>query len=692
MAVQPDIGITIGVEGDGQAKKKLNVLERSVLKLGKAAGVALKRTAQVATVALSAFVALGIQGAISLEQTQIQLENFTGSAEAATKVLDQIETFAAKTPFQFPELADSTRKLLAFGVEQEKVLPTLKAIGDISAGTGVRVSELSEIYGKARVQGRLFAEDVNQLTGRGIPIIGELAKQFGVAESEVKKLVSEGKVGFPAIEKAFASLTSEGGKFAGLTERLSDSTAGRLSTLKDNFAKLAREVGKKFLPIISDAAKTLTISIQRVFFGMQNLEGGSKRLDAALGFVKLAIEGIIKSATIVISSLASIGKAINSVFKIFDDTFGGFAPIIQAEQAKAKKATDEFFNSFAEKVGISGTVLAKFKATLGDFDIARRADIVTKDLNARFIEFINTEARAIRKTKTLADGLDGGGTGLGDKVQAAAGSIEYLQTKLKDAEESFNLAATAAGREGFAKEIDSLNLELLQLEQGSIRAVSTMNELQSSLGADGVDKQLGFAVGNQLRKANSEFESFAQFAETLIPPAISKFNELGEAVKGLGAEFADIGKGAIMDFANGFSGAVASVVSGQKTMGEALKQLALEVLATGLKTGGLVLIQSALSVPFPANLPLLGAGLVLLGASGIATGIAQRSAGGAAAQAPAPAVAPASSPVAGPGLSQFTGESFEVSPVVNVMVEIDGDELASKTRQVQRERGRRAGR
>ena len=75
------------------------------------------------------------------------------------------------------------------------------------------VNEIAELYGKARVQGRLFAEDINQLTGRGIPIIQELAKQFGVSDSEVKKLVESGKVGFPNIERSFMDMTSQGGKF-----------------------------------------------------------------------------------------------------------------------------------------------------------------------------------------------------------------------------------------------------------------------------------------------------------------------------------------------------------------------------------------------------------------------------------------------------------------------------------------------
>ena len=79
------------------------------------------------------------------------------------------------------ELADAGRKLIAFGESADSVPETLRRIGDVSAGVQAPVNEIAELYGKARVQGRLFAEDINQLTGRGIPIIQQLARQFGAA-------------------------------------------------------------------------------------------------------------------------------------------------------------------------------------------------------------------------------------------------------------------------------------------------------------------------------------------------------------------------------------------------------------------------------------------------------------------------------------------------------------------------------
>jgi tape measure domain-containing protein len=180
-----------------------------------------------------------------------------GDAAKAEQTLAKLRTLGAETPFEFPELADAGRKLIAFGESADTVPATLRRIGDVSAGIQAPINEIAEIYGKARVQGRLFAEDVNQLTGRGIPVIGELAKQFGVNESQVRKLVESGQVGFPQIEKAFINMTSKGGKFSGMMETQSKTTKGLFSTLKDAvnevFLSLGQPINDAIRPLVAEA-------------------------------------------------------------------------------------------------------------------------------------------------------------------------------------------------------------------------------------------------------------------------------------------------------------------------------------------------------------------------------------------------------------------------------------------------------
>ena len=196
----------------------------------------------LAVAGVGAGLAFGGKLVAEAEQAQVAFSVMLGSADQAKTVIGDLTQFAASTPFELPGLTDAAKKLLAFGSSADQVVPELRAIGDISAGIGAPIGEIAELYGKARVQGRLMAEDINQLTGRGIPIIAELAKQFNVTESEVKGLVSEGKVGFDNLQQAFVSMTSEGGQFAGLMAAQSQTLSGLVSTLRDNVGLLARDL------------------------------------------------------------------------------------------------------------------------------------------------------------------------------------------------------------------------------------------------------------------------------------------------------------------------------------------------------------------------------------------------------------------------------------------------------------------
>ena len=190
-----------------------------------------------------------IKAAADFEALNIAFTTFLGDSKEAEKVLKDLEDFSVSTPFTPEQVQNAGKALLAFGVETNKLESSLAAIGDISAGTGKDFNELAVIFGKAKVQGTLFAEDINQLTEAGVPVIQEFAKQFGVTEGEVKKLGSEGQITFANLETAFADLTGEGGKFFNLTQSLSESTSGRISTLEGNFGQLKRQIGEGLLPV-----------------------------------------------------------------------------------------------------------------------------------------------------------------------------------------------------------------------------------------------------------------------------------------------------------------------------------------------------------------------------------------------------------------------------------------------------------
>lgn len=182
------------------------------------------------------------------EQLQVAFTTMLGSAEDANKLLGEIATFAAETPFELTEIQKGSKALLAFGVDADKIIPSMKNLGDIAAGVGAPIDELAVLFGKARTAGTLYSEDINQLTERGIPIIAQLAEQFGVAESEIKKMASEGKISFSDLEEAFASMSGEGGQFYNLMEAQSGTLLGQWSNLQDGIHQLMVGIGQELLP------------------------------------------------------------------------------------------------------------------------------------------------------------------------------------------------------------------------------------------------------------------------------------------------------------------------------------------------------------------------------------------------------------------------------------------------------------
>ena len=130
------------------------------------------------------------------EQTTIAFTTMLGSAEEAKKLLKELADFAAKTPFTIPGIEASAKQLLAMGIEVDDLLPTLKSLGDISAGLNVPLDRLALNFGQVRIQGKLTGRELRDFAIAGVPLVAELAKNLGVAEDEIASMVSAGDIGF----------------------------------------------------------------------------------------------------------------------------------------------------------------------------------------------------------------------------------------------------------------------------------------------------------------------------------------------------------------------------------------------------------------------------------------------------------------------------------------------------------------
>lgn len=196
------------------------------------------------------------------QKLQVAMETMLQSKAKSEALMAQMVQTAATTPFGLQDVAGGAKQLLAYGLEAEKVNETLIRLGDIAAGLSLPLGDLVYLYGTTMTQGRLYTQDFNQFVGRGIPLISELAKQFGVAENKVKDLVEEGKVGFPQIQKVIEDLTNEGGMFGGLMEKQSRTISGQISNIEDAFDMMFNEIGQDSEGVINSALSATSTLVE----------------------------------------------------------------------------------------------------------------------------------------------------------------------------------------------------------------------------------------------------------------------------------------------------------------------------------------------------------------------------------------------------------------------------------------------
>ena len=169
-------------------------------------------------------------------------------------------------------------------------------------------------------EGRVTGESLRQLTAHGIPILAQLAAQFGVNEQAVRKMVEEGQVGFPQLQAAFAAMTGPGGRFAGLMEKQSHTLAGLWSSLRDT-------VGMTLAGVVTTIADSF------------NLRGGISSLTAGLGTIGERIPTWVAETA---PKVKAVGIA---VYDTFASIYGYVAPVLS-------QVVNVVRNGFGEMVAV----------------------------------------------------------------------------------------------------------------------------------------------------------------------------------------------------------------------------------------------------------------------------------------------------------------------------------------------------
>lgn len=378
MATVASILIKIGANSSELRKELANTKKELETNLGSAtmtaSNIAVAGIAGIAA-SLGALGVKAVQAAGSFQQTQAAMTNMLGSAERAQSLLSDLQSFAAKTPFEFNDVAAATQKFLAFGFTAEQVIPTLTAVGDAAAGVGLGkegVDRVTLALGQMAAKAKVQSDEMLQLTEAGIPAWQMLADKIGVSVPQAMDMVSKGAVDAQTGLQALVGGMEE--KFGGMMEQQSSTITGTWSNMMDGLSQTAIAVGQQISDALNlpDIFASLGDSLQQ-FAALVKEQGIGEALSqmippevqaaaAVLGITLLtltipALESYITTAKLAAAPLVgSLIPALNNAKTAFMTMPTGMAGVNAAmETMKARAvATGAAFTSFGS--GLKGLI------------------------------------------------------------------------------------------------------------------------------------------------------------------------------------------------------------------------------------------------------------------------------------------------------------------------------------------------
>jgi tape measure domain-containing protein len=215
-------------------------------------------------------------------------------------MVDALRSLDMKTVFGFRELGDAAKMMLNYGVAGQSVVPMLSVISDIAAGDSQKLEGLARAFGQMAATGRLMGQDLNQMINAGFNPLEEISRRTGVSMSVLKKKMEDGGISAEMVARAFESATSAGGRFHGMNDRMSQTTAGQFAKLKSEVELLAIEIGTQLLPTANELitwAKDMVTSVDGVGTKFGDMVGKAKDWFRDIGD-NVADMGVVMGATV----------------------------------------------------------------------------------------------------------------------------------------------------------------------------------------------------------------------------------------------------------------------------------------------------------------------------------------------------------------------------------------------------------
>lgn len=256
-----------------QYQQELDKLERRAYGGGKGGGSGLGMLARYAGGAAIAGGALyfgkdAVDRAMQFGATQKTFEVMLGKGkgQALAGSLNQLQ----QDTILGPEVFKDAQTMLGFGMQGNKVLPTLKSLGDIAMGDKERLDSLTLAYSQVHAAGRLMGQDLLQFINAGWNPLQAISEKTGKSLAQLKKDVEGGKISFQMIEQALKDATGAGGKFNNMMNQIAETSFGKSQIIQGQWENTKVKFGQLLIPItdgfmdMANGAMNLIVTSERM--------------------------------------------------------------------------------------------------------------------------------------------------------------------------------------------------------------------------------------------------------------------------------------------------------------------------------------------------------------------------------------------------------------------------------------------
>lgn len=185
-----------------------------------------------------------------------------GNEERLSNIMGQIKEYALASPLNTKDMVGAVQMMTSFGIEAEKSIDYLKAIGDVSMGDAGKFNSLALAFSQMSSAGKLMGQDLMQMVNAGFNPLEEIARKTGKSIGELKNEMSKGAITSKMVQDAFISATSAGGKFFGMSQEGAKTLNGQISMLQESFDNMFNEIGSKGEGVVMSAVKAATYLVE----------------------------------------------------------------------------------------------------------------------------------------------------------------------------------------------------------------------------------------------------------------------------------------------------------------------------------------------------------------------------------------------------------------------------------------------